>query len=122
MIQVQRGDSKHFPGTFAITGGNEWRLHKHKSRLLKKGMNGTRELGTDASDRCHSIGTRTQMRNGSQVFQRMTLFGKRIRVGRTVADNFEASGSHFDCLFATLRLYQRALYDNGTTRGQFINF
>lgn len=72
---------------------------------------------TDAQHRAERIGTRTQVGDVAQEFERMALFLQRIgrRVGRAV--NLDRRGLHLDALALAGRLHEPAVDTDAGARG-----
>ena len=94
-FKVERCRPKHRAGAFTIAGRNDWRMNVEKSLLLEEVVNRPAGAIPDAGDRPEGVGSRPEMRDGSQKFERMSFFLKRIflRIGRAMND--DSPGVHF---------------------------
>ena len=98
MIQIKGGDVKHFPGSFTIVSCDQWRVDIDKIVFLKKFVYGICSQRADPEYGLKCIGARTQMRNRAQIFQRMSLFLKRI-IGTGGAFDSDPAGMQLKRLF-----------------------
>jgi hypothetical protein len=69
---------------------------------LEKGMNGSRQLRPDPSDRRDGIGAGSKMSQRPHVFQTVSLLGEGIDISWTFTHHLERRRCQFDSLFAAL--------------------
>ena len=77
---------EHLAGAFTVAAGDERGVRVNKAALVKEFVDGICRNGTDTEGCVKGVGSGAQMRDGTQIFQRVTFFLQRI-VG---------SGSTFD--------------------------
>ena len=114
ILQIQRGDFKHFAGTLRIGRGDERRMHIDKSILLKELMDRIGNQRPDAEHGGKRIRARTQMRNGAQIFHGMPFFLQRVIRSRQPL-NSDLPRLHFKRLPGIRCLYDHSSCNDGAS-------
>ena len=74
IVHIQSGHLEHFTGTFTVTAGDQRSMHIDKSSLHEEGVDCISDQGSDTEHCLESIGTCSQMRDGTQILKGVTLF------------------------------------------------
>ena len=74
IVHIQSGHLEHLTGTLTVTAGDQRSMHIDKSSLHEEGMDRISDQGSDTEHCLESIGTCSQMRDGTQILKGMTLF------------------------------------------------
>ena len=117
IVQIERRHLEHGARTLAVGGRDERRVPVVEAAVVEELVDGEGHGVTDAQHRAERIGTRTQVGDVAQEFERMALFLQRIgrRVGRAV--NLDRRGLHLDALALAGRLHEPAVDTDAGARG-----
>ena len=74
VVQIHSCYLEHLSGTFAVTSCDQWCMHIDKSSLHEEGVDCISDQGSDTEHCLESIGTCSQMRDGTQILKGVTLF------------------------------------------------
>src|SRR5437667_2911639 len=112
-VALERGDSEHFAGAFAVATGDDGGMDINEIALLEKLMDRVSQFAARAEDRSEEIRARPQVRNGAQKLQRMPLLLQRVTRVR-FADQFNARGAQLPLLACGGRWHKVSLHDRGS--------
>ena len=117
VVQIERRHLEHRPRTFTVGSCYQRRIPVIETAVVEELVNGEGHRMADAQYRAEGIGTRTQVGDVAQEFERMAFFLQRVgrRVGRAV--NLNRGGLHLDALSLAGRLHEPAVDTDAGARG-----
>ena len=74
VIKIESRYLEHLTGTLTVTTGDQRGMHIDKSPLHEEGVDRISDQGSDTEHCLESIGTCSQMRDGTQILKGVTLF------------------------------------------------
>mmetsp|Transcript_43115 Transcript_43115/g.91733 ORF Transcript_43115/g.91733 Transcript_43115/m.91733 type:complete len:465 (-) Transcript_43115:443-1837(-) len=121
VVDVEGGHAEHLPGPLAVRGGDEGGLDVPEPLLLKERVDGPGERRADAGHSSEGVRTRTEVGDGAEVLEGVTLLGQGVGFGRARAHDAEGSGRELDGLLTPLGFYYLASGVDGASRGEFVD-
>ncbi|CDA77466.1 unknown [Clostridium sp. CAG:242] len=121
IFHIQSGNMEHFAGALTVTACNQWSMCVNKAALIEEFVDCKCCYRTNTEYCAEGVGSRSQMSDGAQKFNRMTFFLKRIIWG----------GKSFDCDFVSMDFIwlfcfrcqnQLTFYNNGSTNVELADF
>ena len=111
IFEVDGGDAKQLPCSFAIASGDDRRVDVNETALLKKIVDSKGEPAAHAEDRPEKIRTRPEVRNLAKKFRGVSLLLERIGIiGR--AYDVDLAGHEFPALTFSGRRSQFTAHNN----------
>ncbi len=87
VFRVECRHTEHFAGAFTIVGGDDRRMHMHKTPLLEKAVHGMTDTAANTKNRTVGVGPGPQMSNCAQELEAMALFLQREALVNIAVDN-----------------------------------